>query len=416
MMRTLDDAGVPFTIKSVENGGFAVEGATLKKNSGIPHNIILRYTTPNGVNDVPNYKLSPEKAAQEFYDDYSKVLARVPEIVPFKEHIWIECGNELRTQYDHDDPNFNNMHPADWLGAWGYHFAQKLATDGWRVLMFGMNAGTPEPEDWVRPGMRDFLRLCADEPERYAISLHEGMGLVHFDEPANNPDTVPFITGRFEWLYYVCDLLGIARPTTFITEWAWSYNNMPGAGKAMDDIKWLARYYARFPEVKGICLWNLISTPADNVLPGKLSSFISKITEYSLAARFPDPQQTTPVTAPMRDGELVVIKVDGSHVPVPEEDDGEVVVSGQDVQIQPASLPHTIHLFPQDYSLAEQQRMAAQLYPSRSAFTYSADLAHLAASNHPESEVIIWDAARWQDDILVWFAARGIRCRLKESN
>ena len=55
------------------------------------------------------------------------------------------------------------------------------------------------------------------------------------------------------------DALGIARPTVFITETGWTLNDMPAmTEEAMADVDWLAKEYARHPQIKAAFLWSLI--------------------------------------------------------------------------------------------------------------------------------------------------------------
>ena len=75
----------------------------------------------------------------------------------------------------------------------------------------------------------------------------------------------------------------------------------------------------------------------------------------------------------------------------------------------PATLKHTIYLLPQDTTRDELAALTAQLHPSRSAFTYSADVAHAVMWHGAEgSKVVIVEGHRWNGDIYAWMAARGI--------
>jgi hypothetical protein len=77
----------------------------------------------------------------------------------------------------------------------------------------------------------------------------------------------------------------------------------------------------------------------------------------------------------------------------------------------PAKIKHTIHLFPQDTTLGELERVSMLLHPNRSAFTYSADAAHAVVhAGTPDSVVVVWDGERWRGgDIFDWLHQRGVR-------
>lgn len=301
-MKRLDAAGIPFAIKSANNAGFAMEGAKIARASGLPHSILLRFTSPGDLaHDIPNYRKSPKAAAADYWDELIKSIRQSPEIAPYKDLIWIETVNEARTQFDQDDPNFDNMHPVDWLGELGYYIAQNILNEGYKACLFGMNAGTPEPGDWKQPGMRKYLELAAANPDKVAVSLHEGKiegfrpGLDIHSHPTKFQ---PYLIGRFEYLFAACDAMNLARPTTFISEWAWKYNTMPVPERAMEDVKWVAEFIAKYPEVRGLFLWNLVDGREWAGLPGKLTKLIPLITEYALKTSFPDPEPVKPLKLP----------------------------------------------------------------------------------------------------------------------
>jgi len=283
-MRRLDEAGIPFCLKSVNNVGLAVEAARFARDSGIPHNIVLRWSNPGvppGL-EVPDYHLSPEEAAQEHWALLKQSIAAAPEFDEFKELVWIESFNEPRTEPDPADPNFEEMHPTDWLG-WFAHYMGPLANaEGYRWAAFGMNAGTPEPESWKLPGMVQYLEDCARNPEMLAVALHE----YTFDLQSEMKAMFPHLIGRFTWLYNACDELGIRRPTTLITEGGWTYNSMPGDPQAMSDLRYYSALIAKYPTVRAMYLWTL-EGPSE--LPNKLQRFIAPLTDYALEATFPDP-------------------------------------------------------------------------------------------------------------------------------
>lgn len=93
--------------------------------------------------------------------------------------------------------------------------------------------------------------------------------------------------------------------------------------------------------------------------------------------------------------------------------DGSTVVghiSQPGPRTAPDRIPHTIHLLPQDTTLPELKQVTAELHPTLSAFTYSADAAHaLMFAGDGSSKVVVWSGERWSGDIFAWLKARGIR-------
>ena len=100
--------------------------------------------------------------------------------------------------------------------------------------------------------MMQFLRMAAENPDRLAIALHE------YSFTTNDiADLYHYKVGRFQTLFEVVDQRGIPRPTVFITEWGWEYQAVPTPVKALDHIRWAARLYAAYPQVKGAAIWYL---------------------------------------------------------------------------------------------------------------------------------------------------------------
>ncbi len=370
-LHQLDTAGVPFVLKSVNNVGLAVEGATLAKASGVPHVIILRWPNP-GVPpgpQVPDYSKSPLSEARKNWGRVEQSFAHAPEFEQFKHLIWVESINEPRTEPDAGDPEFEGMHPCDWLGWFSYYVTLLSREAGYKYAAFSMNAGTPEPEDWKRPGMVEYLKNCAMYPNELAVALHEYT--FQTDKPMS--EFKPFLIGRFEALHKACDEMQIARPTILLTEGGWTYNDMPGETDAMNDVKWLSKFIAEFRNVLGMNLWTLEGPSA---LPNKLQKLITPITEYALNTTFPD------IDPPPQNGD----------------------------DMPPNKIKHTIHLLPQNTTLSELQSVTTELHPTRSAFTYSADAASdLVLAGTDKSMVIVWEGERWPDDIFAWLDVRGVK-------
>lgn len=277
----LDSAGVPFVIKSVSDGGLAAEAAGY---TNAPHVIIYRDDEPGGRStDLPDYSLDPITAAEQHW---ARVRAGIPpEVAANKGKIWIESCNEPDKEH------------ADWLGHYAFRFAQLANADGYKVIPLSMNYGEPERADWHTDGMILFLNYAAANTDKVGLGLHEGkLGDIHLPYD----DYFPHIMGRFTWLLEELDDMGIGHPSIFITESQWSYRDMPESDAAMDDIYWLAEFYAKYPQVKGVCLWTLHGGDEWSDLPNKLQRLIIPLTNYAEAVRFPDPEpEPEPEPEPM---------------------------------------------------------------------------------------------------------------------
>ncbi|HUM71637.1 MAG TPA: hypothetical protein PLK31_22650, partial [Chloroflexota bacterium] len=83
-MAALDAAGVPFVVKSVDNAQPLVYAQQLMQQSGVPHILIYRRSSPDY--DLPNYNLPPDVAAQEHWARHMAVWPQ--ELDPSL--VWIE--------------------------------------------------------------------------------------------------------------------------------------------------------------------------------------------------------------------------------------------------------------------------------------------------------------------------------------
>ena len=233
-MTTLDQAGVPFFLKSVDDAGVIYEAQELMKKSGVPHTLVYRRT---GLGyDLPDYSLSPEDAAINHWDRHIAVFP--PELD--KSLVWLETVNEV------------DKNRSEWLGQFALKTAELAMRDGYKWAAFGWSSGEPESVHWEGPEMLAFLRYAAARPERIAIALHEYS--YTRDEIGR---WYPYLIGRFQQLYQICDERGIERPTVLITEWGWEYQDIPDVNSALEDIKWAAKLYAAYPQVKGAAIWYL---------------------------------------------------------------------------------------------------------------------------------------------------------------
>lgn len=256
MMTTLDAAGIPFYLKSTDNAEPLYIAQELMRQSGVPHTLVYRRVS--GVDNVPNYDASPAGAALYHWEQHKAAFP--PELDP--QYIWVETINEVD----------KNRH--EWLADFAYATARLTLADGFKWAAFGWSSGEPEPEHWETPSMLRFLRLAGQYPQRLAIALHE------YSYTADNIGNIyPYLIGRFQFLFDACDRHTIPRPTTLITEWGWTYDNVPTAAQALEDIAWASWLYAAYPQVKGAAIWYLGDTPGN--IEDETAELIQPLTGYS---------------------------------------------------------------------------------------------------------------------------------------
>ncbi len=272
-MRRLDDEGVPFFLKSVDNAEPLYKAQELMKVSGVEHTLVYRST----LYDVPDYNLDPVLAAETYWELEKAIWP--PELDPSV--VWLETMNEL------------DKNRSEWLAQFSLRTAQLALRDGQRWAAFGWASGEPEPSDWESPAMLELLRLIADNPDQLAIALHEYSYTA--DDIAHD---YPHKVGRFLDLFRAADRHGIPRPTVLITEWGWSYDHIPAEPPAMEDITWAARLYAAYPQIKGAAIWNL-GKLEDVLLPlnTQVADLIDNMLALSLDTTFSAP--ALPEQAPL---------------------------------------------------------------------------------------------------------------------
>ena len=271
-MHRLDEAGVPFFLKSVDDAGPLFEAQQLAQASSVPHTLVYRRSGQEY--DVPRYDLPPEQAAELHWQLHREVFP--PELDP--NLVWIETINEV------------DKNQAEWLGHFALKTAELALADGFKWAAFGWASGEPEPEQWQTPAMLDFLRLAGSNPERLAISVHEYSFL-----PEDIADQYPYKVGRFQQFYQIADQYNIPRPTLLITEWGWAYQNIPSVSQAMQHIAWAADLYAPYPQIRGAAIWHLGCCFAD--VDDQTQRLIAPLTEYALGNYFTAP--LPPAQAPI---------------------------------------------------------------------------------------------------------------------
>jgi hypothetical protein len=222
-------AEVPSFVKCVDDYTWCLQALDDDPNS----TTVFRLT--GSALELPVYTLPAEQSAELHW-------ARILEALPpeFDRRTWLELMNEPYKER------------ADWLGRFALHISQLALRDGYRWAAFGWSSGEPEPEHWEAPAMLEFLDLASQYPDQIAIALHE------YSYSMDTVDNMyPYLIGRFQALFRICDQHGIPRPTVLITEWGWEAHAMPPVDQAMEDITWASRLYAAYPQVRGAAIWYL---------------------------------------------------------------------------------------------------------------------------------------------------------------
>jgi hypothetical protein len=267
--KPLDEACVPVFLKSVDSAEHLWEIQERMKVSGVPHTLVFRRSVPyNGAApignpDVPDYNLDPATAAHNHWEWHKAGFP--PELDP--DYIWFETVNEV------------DKNRAEWLGQFALETAKITMAEGYRWAAFGWSSGEPEPYQWETPSMLEFLRLAGENPDKLAIALHE-----YSYDTDDIGRIYPYLIGRFQFLFDICDKYNIPRPTILITEWGWTYDNVPAPEKALTDIAWASWLYAAYPEVKGAAIWYLGPTEGD--IAQKTQKLIAPIGQHSLGNYF----------------------------------------------------------------------------------------------------------------------------------
>lgn len=266
----LNAAGIAVCMKGTDDAGLCFEAQESGKQYGVENVLIYRVSTA-GQNDgfdydVPAYELPPSEAARRHWD--MTRLKWPAELDPAL--VWMEPINEPRGQVDNNKPCWGNLHPVAWLGLFMVEYAAIANANGFKVCGPTFNSGEPEPDTWQLDGMLDWLRYCAENPTKAAVSVHEyNFGMVSYD---NN---YPWHYGRFQAAIAAADVAGIPRTfPIFVTEWGWTLNNVPTWDTAVATLEKYSLLSARFPQLKAAAIWSLRS--GWDGISDKLAAWISQ--------------------------------------------------------------------------------------------------------------------------------------------
>lgn len=360
----LDHAGIPAIVVAYDDYGYCVDALRYQDLSGIEHVVAFHMSLSGGVPHEDDYGKDPIVAGAEMYQRHLSALP--PE---WDSRTWLLWGNEGR----HTPDMFN------WWGDYAHTFTTLALADGIKTMAFGWSAGTPEHGFWDAASVRNWMALANQNPGMVGVHVHEGTD-PRIAQPPDAAEWSPIInppendiTGRYHEMLAACDDMGIPPLPIIISECAWRYDDAPPVETAMAHIDEAARYYNEDVSVLGVTLWYLGGDAGEGVA-NKVQQYIGPVTDYTMTTVLPDPSP--------------------APGPVP----------------PPAKIQHTIHLLPQDTTLVELQAVTKELHPTRSAFTYSADVVHavMYAGIQESSKVVIWSGERWTDDIYAWMDQKNI--------
>lgn len=370
-MRALDAAGIPMVIKSVDHYGPVFEAQEIMKKSGVPHVLVFRLSNNHNTGqqfDTPNYNAVAEKAAE---DHWKMTKAALPPEFD-KQRVWLEGVNEV-------DRNL-----ADWLGWFAVRIANLAHADGYKVSLFGWAGGEPEPTSWETPGMLAYLRLCAERPAQAAVSIHEYSFIT-----SDIFHQFPFKVGRFQYLFAVCDKHGIERPTTHITEWGWTLDDVPGPEQALNDMEFVGLLYAPYPNIQGAAIWYLGDKFGE--IANKAQKLIKPVTDWMLKERF-DVTLNPPITT--------LPAIDGwQQFP-----DNPPDPPGGDMCNPRVPYAREYLVVPQDATLARYLEVAQQAFAGRKTLAFSYDDAGHAPNVSSNTAVLYDIPSAKHQEFIDWYA------------
>lgn len=268
--RTLFEHGDAVLAKGVRYAGPLKEVYDLSKQyPNVPAYGIYRVDQFSWGNDVPDYNANPVDMAQVYWDE---VDSRWPEELD-KSWVWVEFPNEV------------DKNRSEWVGYLAIACAKEALKRGYKYICPGWSGGEPEKEDWQYESWYEYFRLCAQYPDRLGISLHE------YTFGMNNlmVNARPYHIGRVTWMNEVVQKRGIDLPTTFITEWGYSYVSAPRQSVAiLDMVSTLEWYIKNAPNVKGVAIWCLDSNSPWKELSRTINSYMVPLAKVITSKEWPE--------------------------------------------------------------------------------------------------------------------------------
>jgi murein DD-endopeptidase MepM/ murein hydrolase activator NlpD len=261
--RALNGAGRPFGMKAADEYGPLHEAVQIGREHGIQNWLGFRLTRASGrvSREVPDYNVAP-------WEDAPRLCQEVLEKLPpeFDKSVWLEIINEPRAENKGEDTMFGNMNACNYLGEWCLAAAQFLNERGYKFMGPSFNAGEPGREghtlqdavtQYAQPGMLKYLRYCAGNPDKAALSVHE-YSWSSWQEGQRPSDWYPGLWGRFEAAIAAADLNAIPRSfPIFVSEFGFAHREAPSGSDAWSFLDERNQMTARWPQLKYDAAWTL---------------------------------------------------------------------------------------------------------------------------------------------------------------
>jgi GH25 family lysozyme M1 (1,4-beta-N-acetylmuramidase) len=318
--RKLNEAGQAFGMKAADEYGPIDEALRIGRKHGVENWLGFRFTKASGKvsREVPDYDSDPRLDAPRLCQE---VIDKLPP--EFDRAVWLEIINEPRAQNKGEDTMFAGMNACDYLGEWCLAAARFLNGKGYKFMGPSFNSGEPGFEgfpmedavvQYSQPGMLNFLRYCADNPDKAALSVHE-YSWSNWKDGQTAADWYPGLWGRFEAAIAAADLNGIPRTfPIFVTEFGFAHREAPSGEGAHPFLDARNQMTARWPQLKYDASWTLQQGW------GSIDANVNTWLRYDASTGFDEGQQPA-ATHPAFGGTLPGSKPARPHVP--EEGEGE---------------------------------------------------------------------------------------------
>ena len=256
-MRRINDAGLPFGLKSTDAYGPLYEAVEVGRERNVKNWLCFRMTGGgnSGVTrDTPRYEAAPS-------EDAPKLCRQVIENLPpeFDKSVWLEIINEPRAKVQGEDKMYQDMNACDYLGEWCLAAAKFLNAQGYKFTGPSFNSNEPgftledAVQQYSKPGMLKYLRYCAENSAMAALAVHE------YCWSFSPLKTYPERWGRFEAAIAAADLHGIPRTfPIFVTEFGFHATDAPQGPAAYRHLDARNKMLARWPQVKFDAAWTLL--------------------------------------------------------------------------------------------------------------------------------------------------------------
>lgn len=292
-------AGIPPVVGALDGAGFAYEAQEAMREAGWSYEKQRQATIVyrNTENDIPDYQLSPQDAADRQWEWHN---ARWPRELDRRivyggitnESAFVlgeadlpNGGGPYRKWFQHvGNDNQWKWDNSEWLAAHAYRLCEHALAAGVRFTVFGWSPGTPESWQWRGPEMAKLLNLLRQYPDDLAIDLHEGSLIVdHLDTPS--------LIGRWR---------NIPRPlpSIIVTEFSWTLNKAPVVEIAMPQLLDAYRKHYAYPHIKGVVVWSLTKGKSWSDIGATVNTYMGHIAYAMLNLDIPPLADETPLPPP----------------------------------------------------------------------------------------------------------------------